>query len=132
MARLDRQIAYYFHFIPLPRPYTVEWTGRLAAPVEGTYRLRVKAVGSAALYLDGQPVIEPAASGQIAEGEAYLTAGLHDIRIRYLDDRSHSQIYLYWQLPGADLELVPMGALFPPVEGAWWHAAEADRNGRME
>jgi hypothetical protein len=120
MARLDRQVAYYFHFIPLPRPYTVEWTGRLAAPVEGTYRLRVKVVGSADLYLDGRPVIEPASSGQIAEGEVYLTAGLHDIRIRYLDDRSHSQIYLYWQLPDADLELVPMGALFPPAEGAWW------------
>jgi 4-amino-4-deoxy-L-arabinose transferase-like glycosyltransferase len=133
MVRLDRQLAYYFHYLPLSRPYTVEWSGRLAVPVEGVYRLSMKAISSASLHIDGQPVIadvdrpQGRSSGQIKEGEVYLAAGLHDIRVQYLDDQSHSQIYVYWQLPGADQdrpdrELIPPSALFPPAEGAWWPA----------
>jgi hypothetical protein len=140
MVRLDRQLAYYFHFLPLPRPYTVEWRGRLAVPVEGVYRLRTKAISSASLYLDGRPVIDrsspgqvdkspPGAPGPIAEGEVYLTAGLHDLSVRYLDNQSHSQIYLYWQPPGGEYVLIPCDALFLPdgnsaVEGAWWPVPE--------
>jgi hypothetical protein len=120
LARLDHQVAYYFHFIPLPRPYTVKWSGRLAAPVDGLYRLSVKAISGASLSIDGQTVIGHTAPGKIGEGEVYLAAGLHDIEIRYLDDQSHSQIYLYWQPPGADHALVPPDALYPPAEGAWW------------
>ena len=30
-AQIDPQLNLYFHIIPLPRPYTVEWTGKLAA-----------------------------------------------------------------------------------------------------
>jgi hypothetical protein len=122
MVRLDRQLAYYFHFLPLPRPYTVEWSGRLAAPVEGVYRLSVRAISSASLDVDGQPVIEETSPGQLGEGDVYLDAGLHDLRLRYLDDQSHSQVYLYWAPPGADSELVPPEALFPPAGGAWWPA----------
>jgi hypothetical protein len=140
MVRLDRQLAYYFHFLPLPRPYTVEWRGRLAVPVEGVYRLRTKAISSASLYLDGRPVIDRSSPGQadgsspdtpgpIAEGEVYLTAGLHDLRVRYLDDQSHSQIYLYWQPPEGEQVPIPPDALILPdensaAEGAWWPVPE--------
>jgi hypothetical protein len=140
LVRLDRQLAYYFHFLPLPRPYNVEWSGRLAIPVDGLYRLRTKAISGAALYLDGQPIIEQSAPGQVdagsadlspvVEGEVYLTAGLHDLRVRYLDDRSHSQIYLYWQPPEGEDVLIPPDALFLPdgnltAEGAWWPISKA-------
>jgi hypothetical protein len=127
IVRLDRQLGYYFHFLPLTRPYTVEWTGRLAVPVEGLYRLGVRAISRASIDVDGQPVIESTSPGQMGEGEVYLAAGLHDIRVRYLDDQSHSQIYLYWQLPRQDGRwtdpvLIPPDALFPPADGAWWPA----------
>jgi hypothetical protein len=120
LVRLDRQVAYYFHFLPLPRPYTVEWSGRLAVPVEGVYLLSVRAISGASLSVDGQPVIERTSPGQMGEGEVYLAAGLHDIQVRYLDDQSHSQIYLYWQPPGGEQALIPSDVLFPPAEGAWW------------
>jgi hypothetical protein len=119
-ARLDRQVAYYFHFLPLPRPYTVEWAGRLVAPVEGVYRLSLRAISSASLHVDGHLVVDRTSPGQMGEGEVYLTSGLHDILVRYLDDQSHSQIYLYWQPPGAEFGLIPPDVLFPPAEGAWW------------
>ena len=125
MARLDRQVAYYFHFLPLPRPYTIEWRGRLAAPVEGSYRLSLKAISGASLDVDGRAVIEQTSPGQLQEGEVYLNAGLHDLRIRYLDDQSHSQVYLYWEPPESDRSLIPPDVLFPPPEGAWWPAPQA-------
>jgi hypothetical protein len=120
LVRIDRQVAYYFHFLPLPRPYTVEWVGRLAAPVSGSYHLGVQAVSSASLYVDGRPLVQHSPTGLYAGGEVYLEAGLHDIRVRYLDDEAHSQIYLYWQLPEEDLTVIPPDALYLPVEGAWW------------
>jgi hypothetical protein len=122
IVRLDRQVAYYFHFIPLSRPYAVEWVGRLLAPVSGLYRFEVKAISRASLWIDGQPLIESAAAGPGVEGSMTLASGLHDIRIRYLDQDEHSQIYLYWTLPDAERELVPADALYVPVEGAWWPA----------
>jgi hypothetical protein len=120
LVRIDRQVAYYFHFLSLPRPYTVEWTGRLAVPVSGAYRLGVSAISSASLYVDDQPLIENSPLGQFQDAEIYLAAGMHDIRLRFLDDWSHSQVYLYWQLPTGIRELIPFDALFLPGEGTWW------------
>jgi hypothetical protein len=119
LVRIDRSIGYYFHFLPLPRPYTVEWTGQLNVPLSGPYRLRVHAVSWAALYLDGRLVYDSDA-GPTSPEPLDLSAGLHDLQIRYLDDRSHSHIYLYWERPDGMSELIPSDALYPPQEGAWW------------
>jgi hypothetical protein len=120
MARIDRQVAYYFHFLPLSRPYTVEWTGRLVAPISGPYRLGIKAISSASLYIDDKPLIEDSPFGQFVDQEIYLTSGAHDIRVRYLDNASHSQVYLYWQLPEGQRQLIPFDFLLLPEGGAWW------------
>ena len=122
LVRVDRQIAYYFHFLLLPRPYTVQWTGRLFAPAEGTYKLALKAISSASLTLDGKMLIEPSSPGEFREAEVYLGMGLHDIEMRYLDDQSHSQVTLYWQPPDGDVVRVPPEMLFLPHDGAWWPA----------
>jgi hypothetical protein len=58
--------------------------------------------------------------GQFTEGQVHLDTGLHDLVVRYLDDEAHSQVYLYWELPGAKREIIPGDALFLPQEGAWW------------
>lgn len=127
IVRIDRQLAYYFHFLPLPRPYRVEWTGRLLAPMPGLYRLGLKAVGMASLYIDGQPVVE-SEGGQYQEAQLSLTTGLHDLRVAFLDDRDRSQIYLYWQTPGEfGTTLIGAEWLFlPPADkggqGPWWDA----------
>jgi hypothetical protein len=120
LARIDRQIAHYFHFLALSRPYTVEWRGRLLTPYAGAYGLAVKAVSSASLSIDGVEVIAPSAPRELAEGEVYLTAGTHELALRYLDSDSHSHVYLYWRPPEGELALVPPEVLFLPQEGAWW------------
>jgi hypothetical protein len=119
-VRIDHQIAYYFHFLPMARPYTVEWVGRLAAPLSGPYRLGLQAVTRASLYVDGEIAIGNAEYGQLAETEWQLDAGMHDIRVRYLDDLGHSKVYLYWQPPDGEFEHIPADVLFLPREGAWW------------
>ncbi len=119
-VRIDRQIGYYFHFIPLARPYTVEWSGRIVVPSSGMYRFGAQAISWAAVYVDGQLVAEGAAPGQYQEGEITLAAGAHEITVRYLDNQSHSQVYLYWQTPQGGRELIPFDVLLLPQEGAWW------------
>ncbi|MFN2158298.1 MAG: PA14 domain-containing protein [Anaerolineae bacterium] len=121
-ARIDRQIAYYFHFLPLPRPYNVRWQGRLYAPTSGTYALGVRAVSSAWLEVDGQRLIEPTPLGQFVERQLVLDAGMHDLELGFLDDESHSQIYLYWRPPGGQMARIPPEVLFLPRQGAWWPA----------
>lgn len=121
-VRIDRQVAYYFHYLPLPRPYTVHWIGQLLAPTTGTYQFAVRAVSSASLYIDGQQLIAPSAPNERKEGQIHLRTGLHTIEVRFLDDQSHSQVYLYWQPPEGHWERVPAGYLFLPFEGAWWPA----------
>jgi hypothetical protein len=118
-ARIDRQVGYYFHLIPLARPYTVDWSGQIVAPLAGVYRFGVQAVGQAAVYVDRQLVAEDAVLGQYADGEAMLSMGTHAIEVRYLDNQSHSQVYLYWQMPQGGRELIPFDVLLLPQEGAW-------------
>jgi hypothetical protein len=119
-VRIDRQIGYYFHFLPLSRPYTVEWSGQLAVPLSGAYRIGVNAVSSASLYLDGAPLLEQTLAGQLDLADVALGAGMHDIRLRFLDDQPRSQVYLYWQPPDGDVALIPFDMLFLPEEGVWW------------
>jgi hypothetical protein len=119
LARIDRQIGYYFHYLPLPRPYTVDWSGQLNVPIAGPYRFSLHTVGEATLFLDGELIFDSAV-GAVAPEPLELSAGLHDLQMRYLDNQSHSQVYLYWVHPDGRSELVPSDALYPPVEGAWW------------
>jgi hypothetical protein len=120
IVRIDRQVAYYFHFLPLPRPYSVRWTGRLLAPIQGTYRLGLKAISSASLSIDGRLLIAPTTPASLEIQEIQLAAGMHDIQLEFLDNQSHSQVYLYWQLPDQGLEYIPSSMLLLPEQGAWW------------
>ena len=117
---MDPSLALYFHLTPLPRPYTVEWTGKLRAPVTGTYAFGLESIDDSWLYLDGgrRPVVEAHTPNQYAEARINLTAGLHDIRVRFLDKSGYSHINLFWTPPGGSREIVPSERLFPP-QGAY-------------
>ena len=91
------------------------------APVDGVYRLGIKAVSSAVLHVDGERVLQSGAPGQYTDTEQRLSGGTHDILIRFFDNQDRSQIYFYWQVPGSeDIELVPPESLFLPQDGTWW------------
>jgi DNA-binding beta-propeller fold protein YncE len=52
---------------------------------------------------------------QYVEGAINLTEGLHDLKIRFLDQSGHSFIDVYWQPPGAPRSLIPGERVFPPM-----------------
>ena len=92
----------------------------MVAPVAGLYRFGVQAISRATVYVDGQLVTENDVPGQYADGEIMLALCAHDIEVRYLDNQSHSQVYLYWEIPQQGRDLIPFDMLLLPKEGAWW------------
>ncbi len=118
LAQVDPSLNLYFHVPTLPRPYTVEWSGKIAIPSAGSYAFGLESIDDSWLYLDGQPVTEAHEPNVLSEGRVTLTAGLHDIRVRFLDKSGYSHINLYWTVPGQGRAPVPSERLFPP-QGAY-------------
>ncbi|MEW5959444.1 MAG: PA14 domain-containing protein, partial [Chloroflexota bacterium] len=115
LQRIDPFLDTYFHFTPLRRPYTVEWVGALDAPQSGLYRLGLRAVAQAQLFLDGQLWVSTAAPDQLTETALTLSAGLHDLRVRFKDNVDRSRIHLLWATPTGQLEPIPRQNLWPPL-----------------
>jgi sugar lactone lactonase YvrE len=112
--QIDPTIAMYFQVTPLSRPYSVEWRGKLLVPAAGNYRFGLQAASSAELFLDDKSVVTTRQPGYQTEGDVALTAGPHDVRLRYLDQQAYSHVYLYWAPPGRGLEVIAPENLLPP------------------
>ncbi len=124
-AQIDAQINLYFHVIPLQRPYTVEWSGKIAIPAPGFYRFGVESIDESEVYIDEQLLAASVESNQYDENGVELTAGLHDIRIRFGDRTNHTHVNLYWVPPGRGQQLIPSRFLFPPM-GSYDHIRVED------
>ncbi|MFQ6013927.1 MAG: PA14 domain-containing protein [Anaerolineae bacterium] len=114
LARIDPYISFYFHNIPLPRPYTVEWRGVIAITWAGTYRFGTHSIDESYLYIDGQLVVDNPRRGQHVEGAVTLEPGWHELLLRYADRTDHSYVHLYWTPPGSGQEIIPSSRLLPP------------------
>jgi sugar lactone lactonase YvrE/4-amino-4-deoxy-L-arabinose transferase-like glycosyltransferase len=113
-ARVEDQMGYYIHVPPLPRPYTIEYTGKIAIPVAGDYRFGLESIDESVLFIDEQEVVRAAVPNQYAEGGLLLEAGWHDIRIRFADRTDHTHLNVYWMPPGGPRAILPAAMLFPP------------------
>ena len=116
LQRIDPFLDTYFHFIPMNRPYTVEWTGWLDVPQSGFYRLGLRAVTEAQVFLDGRLIVATEAPDKYTEAPPLtLTQGLHDLRVRYKDSADRSRIHLIWTPPNGQTEPIPSTNLWPPL-----------------
>ncbi len=113
-ARIEDQMGYYVHVPPLPRPYTVVYTGKIAIPAAGSYHFGLESIDESSLELDGQEVVRATKPNEYVEGGLELTAGLHDIRIRFADRTDHTHLNVYWLPPGGTRAILPGAVLFPP------------------
>jgi DNA-binding beta-propeller fold protein YncE len=113
--RIDPFLDSYFHFTPLNRPYTVAWVGALDAPESGVYRLGLRAVAAAELFLDGQLLVATRAPNEYFDAPVTLEAGRHDLQVRYIDNTDRSRIHLYWTTPRGDFGPIPSQNLWPPL-----------------
>jgi hypothetical protein len=100
---------------PWPAPFSVRWTGTLAAPVDGVYRFQLNADDGVRLWLDGQLVGESVAPDNVnlIDVQTQLSAGPHAIRIDYFQRGGGKALELWWQPPGAALQPVPPAVLTP-------------------
>ena len=125
LAQIDPKLDMYFHVPVLPRPYTVEWTGKIAIPVAGRYAFGLRSTDESMLWIDDAEVAasdaQQSAGNSLGRGLVDLDAGLHDIRVRFADRTDHTNIHLYWQTPGVAgsdaFKAVPSELLFPPQAG---------------
>lgn len=116
---IDPVISTYFHLLPLPQPFTVEWDGKIDVPVTGTYRFGTQSIDSSWLYVDNRLIVDNSHQlDQYVDGAVNLPDGLHDIKIRFLDRSGHSFIRVYRQPPAGQRSLLPVDRLFPP-QGAY-------------
>lgn len=113
--RIDPFLSMRIHLLPLPRPYSVEWRGKIEAPWSGVYRLATESADISWVYVDGRLVVtNEGANRQMREGSIHLEEGLHDFRVRFYDESGHTFIRVYWTPPGGQRELVPRERLLPP------------------
>ena len=104
--------------VDLPRPYSVAWTGKLAATRAGEYLFAVTANGPVVLTLDGHELLSYLPPDDLAAGPAYdqgalyLTAGWHDITLRYAPS-GRSDLRLLWTPPGSAPTLLMGRYLLP-------------------
>jgi hypothetical protein len=114
IERVDSSVAFYFHEIPLPRPFSVRWTGRLFAPEAGDYAFALESIDDSALFVDDR---EAAAQkgAERTSATIRLERAWHRVEVRYSTVNQYSQVYLYWTPPpGLGRALVPSMALSPP------------------
>ncbi|HEX5415651.1 MAG TPA: glycosyltransferase family 39 protein, partial [Chloroflexota bacterium] len=114
---IDRAFDLHFQITPLPRPYSVDWSGKIDIPRAGLYVFGVQARDVASILIDDKPVATNPPN-QYAQGALPLAEGLHDVRIRYQDLSGYSYVTVSWQPPGLPREVLPATRLFPP-QGAY-------------
>ena len=115
-TQIDPELAFYFHITPLPRPYSVEWIGKLYAPTTGDYQFALDSVDDSQLRLDDSVVVDNPSGHTKVEGKVTLTEGWHAIDIHFGDRTGGTRIYLYWMPPGTTKpEIVPSKYLLPPM-----------------
>ncbi len=106
--------------VDLPRPYSVAWTGKLAATRAGEYLFAVTANGPVVLTIDGRDVLSYLPPDDLAAGPAYaqagqyLAAGWHDITLRYAP-ADRSDLRLLWTPPGSAPSLLMGRYLLPSL-----------------
>jgi len=114
---IDPVVAFFFQHLPLglQRPYSVVWTGRLYAPVTGTYAFGTEQIDESRLSIDGRLAVTNVVPNQLSEAQLNLSAGWHDIRLEFLDASAYSHVYLYWTPPGRPRSAIPSAFLRPQM-----------------
>ena len=100
--------------------FAVVWTGVLRVPADGKYTLYLKSDDGSKLFLDGKEVIDNDGKHRMDEDSKSLdlTAGDHDFKIEYFQNKDKAGCVLSWKYEGVDKQVVPASA--------FWHKFEKD------
>jgi hypothetical protein len=127
LSRIDSNVSFFFHITPLPRAYTGEWVGKIYIPTTGTYTFYTEQISQSHLQIDGKELISNSGANSMESAAAQLTAGLHDIRLLFLDQDGFSHVYLYWTPPGMSGQFIIPSAFLLPVRGTYADEPESGK-----
>jgi 4-amino-4-deoxy-L-arabinose transferase-like glycosyltransferase len=113
-TQVDPWIHFFFQEQPLPRPYTVEWVGKINIIEGGLYRFGLESIDESVLFVDDVRIVNANQPDVYQESAVDLSPGFHSIRIRYADRSGYSHINLYWTPPDSERENIPQEVLFLP------------------
>jgi streptogramin lyase len=113
-------------------PFVVRWQGTLTATTAGAYAFDLSSNGPSLLLIDGQAIVNNAAQGTItpAQGTVNLTAGAHQVDLRYAWQGGPARLEWYWTPPGGERALVPPAVLAPAAR-SWAAGALPDAPGAV-
>jgi len=115
ITRVDNQIDFiWLNDTPvtgkMSDPFSVRWTGKIKAPVTGTYVmdfLAIRSLNGYRVYLDGKLLKSKGRLGKERGNETTrisMKAGqTYDIKIEYYNVGPDPQSHLIWHIPGQDL-----------------------------
>gem|GEM_PF-712134 len=94
----------------LYQPANAQWTGLIRVPVDGTYNFELRADDDAAVWIDGQIVVEAgynyAPSLLSTTNAVSLKAGDHPIEVRWANNLSSGGMILNWARQGEPFEVL--------------------------
>ncbi|MFN8443185.1 MAG: PA14 domain-containing protein [Caldilineaceae bacterium] len=95
------------------RDYSVIWTGQLNAPKAGHYQFGTTSDDGSLVYLDGKLLLDNGTAGgsHRLEVATELSAGLHDLEIRYFQSGGSRLLRFDWQPPDMPWQTVTGEAL---------------------
>ncbi len=114
--RIDPFILFNWTVDPLPQKFSVKWTGKIKIDKPGVYIFKTYSNDFSDLHINGKKILENQGlkGGGWAVGKIDLTAGYHNIQVRYYESINFSKVELWWQKPGEkELTVVPYNVLFP-------------------
>jgi hypothetical protein len=116
-AQVDSEINFdWSKTLPLPPPFSVEWTGNIVIDEEADYSFSLAADDGALLEIDGRMIVDAQrALLQKRIGMIHLRAGPHSIRVRYFNMLFGGSVKLSWVLRGRPEQVVPTEVFVPPA-----------------
>ncbi|MGC8836916.1 MAG: PA14 domain-containing protein [Anaerolineae bacterium] len=98
----------------LPTPFSIEWRGKIRAPVTGLYTFGTNSDDGSYVYIDGKLVVDNGGSHgiQYREGQIFLEEGYHDLVVQYFQEIGSRDMELWWTPPGGPHEIVPLEVLW--------------------
>jgi hypothetical protein len=96
--------------------FSAKWTGKVKAPVTGSYTFTVRGDDGVRLFLDGTTVVD-GWSDHGATDYTYtvdLAAGtMHDVELHFYENGGGAECRLQWSYPGQGKQAIPQSQLFP-------------------
>jgi len=122
LTQLDQQVDFTWADTPgLPLQddnWSVRWTADLNVLFEDTYTFSVNSENGTRLWIDGERVIDMWVDWvptKYASIPRFMEAGVHTLRLEFVDFSGNSIQQLYWSAPSLTEEIIPAGPLQPPT-----------------